>query len=216
MNALEDPHALKNVEDDLMEMNAFELACQRSGYKRIAGIDEAGRGALAGPVIAAAVILPIRCDIKGLKDSKQLSPKQRARLFDEIHDVAMSVGVGAADHQMIDRSNILKATLLAMQEAVEKLTPQPDYLLVDGLNLPATGIVGEAIPKGDRRSYSIAAASIIAKTTRDRLMVEADCTYPNYGFPKHKGYPTSQHRQAIAQFGASEIHRLTFKLLPDD
>ncbi|MCY3549680.1 MAG: ribonuclease HII [Candidatus Poribacteria bacterium] len=199
-----------------MEMNAFELACQRSGYKRIAGIDEAGRGALAGPVIAAAVILPIRCDIKGLKDSKQLSPKQRARLFDEIHDVAMSVGVGAADHQMIDRSNILKATLLAMQEAVEKLTPQPDYLLVDGLNLPATGIVGEAIPKGDRRSYSIAAASIIAKTTRDRLMVEADCTYPNYGFPKHKGYPTSQHRQAIAQFGASEIHRLTFKLLPDD
>ena len=199
-----------------MEMNVFELACQRSGYKRIAGIDEAGRGALAGPVIAAAVILPIRCDIKGLKDSKQLSPKQRTRLFDEIHDVAMSVGVGAADHQVIDRSNILKATLLAMQEAVEKLTLQPDYLLVDGLNLPATGIVGEAIPKGDSRSYSIAAASIIAKTTRDRLMVEADCTYPNYGFPKHKGYPTSQHRQAIAQFGASKIHRLTFKLLPDD
>ena len=197
-------------------MNVFELACQRSGYKRIAGIDEAGRGALAGPVIAAAVILPIHCDIKGLKDSKQLSPKQRARLFDEIHDVAVSVGVGAADHQIIDRSNILEATLLAMQEAVEKLTPQPDYLLVDGLNLPATGIVGEAIPKGDRRSYSIAAASIIAKTTRDRLMIEADHTYPNYGFPKHKGYPTSQHRQAIAQFGVSEIHRRTFKLLPDD
>ena len=199
-----------------MEMNVFELACQRSGYKRIAGIDEAGRGALAGPVIAAAVILPIRCDIKGLKDSKLLSPKQRARLFDEIHDVAVSVGVGAADHQVIDRSNVLQATLLAMQEAVEKLTPQPDYLLVDGLNLPATDIVGEAIPKGDNRSYSIAAASIIAKTTRDRLMIEADCSYPNYGFPKHKGYPTPQHRQAIAQFGASEIHRHTFKLLPDD
>ena len=197
-------------------MNVFELACQRSGYKRIAGIDEAGRGALAGPVIAAAVILPIHCDIKGLKDSKQLSPKQRARLFDEIHDVAVSVGVGAANHQIIDRSNILEATLLAMQKAVENLTPQPDYLLVDGLNLPATGIVGKAIPKGDRRSFSIAAASIIAKTTRDRLMVEADRTYPNYGFPKHKGYPTSQHRQAIAQFGASEIHRRTFKLLPDD
>ena len=197
-------------------MNVFELACQRSGYKRIAGIDEAGRGALAGPVIAAAVILPIHCDIKGLKDSKQLSPKQRARLFDEIHDVAVSVGVGAADHQIIDRSNILEATLLAMQKAVENLTPQPDYLLVDGLNLPATGIVGEAIPKGDSRSYSIAAASIIAKTTRDRLMVEADRNYPNYGFPKHKGYPTSQHRQAIAQFGVSEIHRRTFKLLPDD
>ena len=199
-----------------MEMNVFELACQRSGYKRIAGIDEAGRGALAGPVIAAAVILPMRCDIKGLKDSKQLSPKQRARLFDEIHDVAVSVGVGAADHQVIDRSNVLQATLLAMQEAVEELTPQPDYLLVDGLNLPAIGIVGEAIPKGDNRSYSIAAASIIAKTTRDRLMIEADRSYPNYGFPKHKGYPTPQHRQAIAQFGASEIHRRTFKLLPDD
>ena len=197
-------------------MNVFELACQRSGYKRIAGIDEAGRGALAGPVIAAAVILPIRCDIKGLKDSKQLSPKQRARLFDEIHDVAVSVGVGTADHQVIDRSNVLQATLLAMQEAVEKLTPQPDYLLVDGLNLPAMDIVGEAIPKGDNRSYSIAAASIIAKTTRDRLMIEADRNYPNYGFPKHKGYPTPQHRQAIAQFGASEIHRRTFKLLPDD
>ena len=199
-----------------MEMNVFELVCQRSGYKRIAGIDEAGRGALAGPVIAAAVILPIPCDIKGLKDSKQLSPKQRARLFDEIHDVAVSVGVGAANHQIIDRSNILQATLLAMQEAVEKLTPQPDYLLVDGLNLPAMGIMGEAIPKGDSRSYSIAAASIIAKTTRDRLMVKADRSYPNYGFPKHKGYPTSQHRQAIAQFGASEIHRRTFKLLPGD
>ena len=199
-----------------MEMSVFELVCQRSGYKRIAGIDEAGRGALAGPVIAAAVILPIRCDIKGLKDSKQLSPKQRARLFDEIHDVAVSVAVGAADHQVIDRSNVLQATLLAMQEAVEKLTPQPDYLLVDGLNLPAMDIVGEAIPKGDNRSYSIAAASIIAKTTRDRLMIEADRNYPNYGFPKHKGYPTPQHRQAIAQFGASEIHRRTFKLLPDD
>lgn len=199
-----------------MEMNAFELACRQSGYKRIAGIDEAGRGALAGPVIAAAVILPIQCDIKGLKDSKQLSPNQRAHLFDEIRDVAVSVGVGAADHQVIDRLNILQATLLAMQAAVEKLTPQPDYLLVDGLNLPATGIMGEAIPKGDSRSYSIAAASIIAKTTRDRLMVEADRNYPNYGFPKHKGYPTSQHRQAIAEFGASEIHRRTFKLLPDD
>ena len=199
-----------------MEMNAFELACQRSGYKQVAGIDEAGRGALAGPVIAAAVILPIHCDIKGLKDSKQLSPKQRARLFDEIHDVAVSVGVGAADHQVIDRVNILQATLLAMQAAVEKLTPQPDYLLVDGVNLPEMRIAGEAIPKGDSRSYSIAAASIIAKTTRDRLMVEADRTYPDYGFPKHKGYPTFQHRQAIAQFGASEIHRRTFKLLPDE
>ncbi len=197
-------------------MDAFELARQQSGYKQIAGIDEAGRGALAGPVIAAAVILPLNCNIDGLRDSKQLTPKQRDRLADEIHNVALSVGIGAADNRTVDRLNVLEATLFAMQNAIEKLTPQPDYLLVDGINLPTTAIPGEAIPKGDSRSYSIAAASIIAKTTRDRLMVEADRNYPNYGFPKHKGYPTSQHRQAIAQFGASEIHRQTFKLLPDD
>lgn len=196
-------------------MNVFELASQQKGYKQIAGIDEAGRGALAGPVIAAAVILPINCGIKGLRDSKQLSPKQRAYLFDEIHDVAVSVGIGAADHRVIDHLNILQATLLAMREAVEKLTPAPDYVLVDGSDLPEVGIVGEAIPKGDNKSYSIAAASIIAKVTRDRLMAELDPIYPNYGFSRHKGYPTSQHRQAIAQFGTSEIHRRTFKLLPD-
>ena len=194
-------------------MNVFELACQQSGYKQIAGIDEAGRGALAGPVIAAAVILPINCSLDGLNDSKQLSPKQRDRLCDEIHRVAIAVGVGAIDNQVIDRLNILNATLLAMQEAVENLTPQPDYLLVDGLHLPQIDIPSEAIPKGDSRSYSIAAASIIAKTTRDKRMIALDHTYPNYGFRKHKGYPTSQHRQAIAQFGASEIHRHTFKLL---
>lgn len=198
-----------------MEMNAFEIACQQSGYKQIAGIDEAGRGALAGPVIAAAVILPTHCRIEGLRDSKQLSPKQRAHLFDNIHDIAVSVGIGSVDHQAIDRLNILKAALLAMRKAVEKLTPSPDYILVDGLHLPEVGIVGEAIPKGDSKSYSIAAASIIAKVTRDRLMIELDPIYPNYGFSQHKGYPTSQHRQAIAQFGASEIHRRTFKLLPD-
>ena len=198
-----------------MEMNVFERACQQSGYKQIAGIDEAGRGALAGPVIAAAVILPAHCNIKGLRDSKQLSPKQRAYLFDEIHNVAVSIGIGSADHRVVDRLNVLQATLLAMQKAVEKLTPAPDYLLVDGLDLPEVSIVGEAIPKGDNRSYSIAAASIVAKITRDRLMVELDPIYPNYGFSRHKGYPTSQHRQAIAQFGASDIHRRTFKLLPD-
>ena len=198
-----------------MEMNVFELACQQNGYKQIAGIDEAGRGALAGPVIAAAVILPINCGIKGLRDSKQLSPKQRASLFNEIHDVAVSIGVGSVNHRLIDRLNVLQATLLAMREAVEKLTPSPDYLLVDGLNLPDAGIAGEAIPKGDSKSYSIAAASIVAKITRDRRMVELDRTYPNYGFSQHKGYPTSQHRQAISEFGASDIHRRTFKLLPD-
>ncbi|RKU33519.1 ribonuclease HII [Candidatus Poribacteria bacterium] len=197
-------------------MNVFELACQQSGYKQIAGVDEAGRGALAGPVIAAAVILPIACSLDGLNDSKQLSPKQRNRLCDEIHRVAVAIGVGAIDNQGIDRLNILNATLLAMKEAVENLTLQPDYLLVDGLYLPQIDIPGEAIPKGDSRSYSVAAASIIAKTTRDKRMIELDRTYPNYGFRKHKGYPTSQHRQAIAAFGASDVHRHTFKLLPDD
>ena len=197
-------------------MNVFELACQQSGYKQIAGVDEAGRGALAGPVIAAAVILPLDYSLDGLNDSKQLSPKQRDRLCDEIHRVAVAVGVGTIDNQGIDRLNILNATLLAMKGAVENLIPQPDYLLVDGLYLPQIDIPGEAIPKGDSRSYSIAAASIIAKTTRDKLMIELDRTYPNYGFLKHKGYPTSQHRQAIAKFGASDVHRHTFKLLPDD
>ena len=197
-------------------MDAFEVACRRSGYKRIAGIDEAGRGALAGPVIAAAVILPTNCSIDGLRDSKQLTPKQRDLLADKIHGVALSVGIGSVDNRVVDSVNVLEATLLAMRDAIEKLTPQPDYLLVDGIYLPATDIQGEAIPKGDNRSYSIAAASIIAKTTRDRLMVALDRTYPDYGFSQHKGYPTSQHRQAIAKFGASDIHRHTFKLLPDE
>ena len=197
-------------------MNVFELACQQSGYRQIAGIDEAGRGALAGPVIAAAVILPIDCSLDGLNDSKQLSPKQRDRLADDIQRVAVAVAVGTIDNEVIDRLNILNATLLAMQEAVENLAPQPDYLLVDGLYLPQIDIPGEAIPKGDSRSYSIAAASIIAKTTRDKRMIALDRTYPHYGFLKHKGYPTAQHRQAIAAFGASDVHRHTFKLLPDD
>lgn len=197
-------------------MDAFERACQQSGYKQIAGIDEAGRGALAGPVIAAAVILPLNCSVDGLRDSKQLTPKQRDRFADEIYSVALSVGIGSADNRTVDRLNVLGATLLAMQNAIEKLTPPPDYLLIDGINIPATDIPGEAIPKGDSRSYSIAAASIIAKTTRDRIMIELDRTYPHYGFQGHKGYPTSQHRQAIAQFGASDIHRQTFKLLPDN
>ena len=197
-------------------MDVFERACQQNGYRQIAGIDEAGRGALAGPVIAAAVILPINRSIEGLKDSKELTPTQRDRLSDEIYRVAVSVGIGSVDNHLVDKLNVLEATLLAMRQAIEKLTPQPDYLLVDGINFPVTHIQGEAIKKGDRRSYSIAAASIIAKTTRDRRMIALDRTYPGYGFSQHKGYPTSQHRQAIAQFGASDIHRHTFKLLSDD
>ncbi|RKU12037.1 ribonuclease HII [Candidatus Poribacteria bacterium] len=196
-------------------MYAFERACRQEGYKRIAGIDEAGRGALAGPVVAAAVILPVACEIDGLKDSKQLTPKQRSLLANEIRNVAISVGVGSVDNRLIEELNILQAALRAMAEAVQQLTPQPDYLLVDGSKLPKTNIPAQAIPKGDNLSLSIAAASVIAKTTRDRLMIEFHQTYPNYGFAQHKGYPTAQHRQAIAQFGASAIHRNTFKLLSD-
>lgn len=195
--------------------DALERACRQNGHLHIAGVDEAGRGALAGPVIAAAVILPPDCQITGLRDSKQLTARQRSHLSDEIHREAIAIGVGRADPPAIARLNILQATLIAMQEAVTNLSPCPDYLLVDGLDLPKTAIIGKAIPKGDTLSVSIAAASIIAKTTRDALMVEFGETYPNYGFPKHKGYPTPQHRAAIAEFGASEIHRHTFKLLAD-
>lgn len=196
-------------------MDAFERACRQNGYNLIAGIDEAGRGALAGPVVAAAVILPVGCQIDGLTDSKQLTPKQRSLLANEIQSVAISVGVGSVDNRQIEEINILQATLQAMAEAVQKLTPKPDYLLVDGSKMPKTNIPGQAIPKGDSLSLSIAAASVIAKTTRDSIMIEFHQTYPNYGFAQHKGYPTVQHRQAIAQFGASAIHRNTFKLLSD-
>lgn len=196
-------------------MDAYERACRQKGYTQIAGIDEAGRGALAGPVVAAAVILPAACQIEGLTDSKLLTPNQRETLVEKIHSTAISVGIGSVDNRTIERINILQAALLAMQNAVKQLTTKPDYLLVDGSKLPDIDIPGEAIPKGDRLSLSIAAASVIAKTTRDRLMVEFDETYPNYGFRQHKGYPTAQHRQAIEQFGATAIHRRTFKLLPD-
>ena len=196
-------------------MDAYERACRQKGYTQIAGIDEAGRGALAGPVVAAAVILPDACQIEGLTDSKLLTPNQREALVEKIHSTAISVGIGSVDDRTIERINILQAALLAMQNAVEQLTSKPDYLLVDGSKLPDIDIPGAAIPKGDRLSLSIAAASVIAKTTRDRLMVEFDEIYPNYGFRQHKGYPTAQHRQAIEQFGATAIHRRTFKLLPD-
>lgn len=196
-------------------MYDYEKECIKQGYKTIAGIDEAGRGALAGPVIAAAVILPIDCHIEGLKDSKQLTSRQRSLLVEEIQGVAISVGIGSADNHEIERINILQATLQAMRNAVKQLIHPPDYILVDGIQMPKTDMPGQAIPKGDSLSVSIAAASVVAKTTRDRLMIEFDTTYPNYGFSKHKGYPTVTHRQAIVQHGISEIHRKSFKLYAD-
>ena len=194
------------------EAQQFEQTLRQQGYQRIAGIDEAGRGALAGPVVAAAVILPTDCQISGVTDSKQLTSKKRAELFDEIRRTAVAVGVGCVDNEEIDRINILQATMAAMAQAIIQITPAPDYVLVDGTHLPVISLPARAIPKGDTLIQSIAAASIIAKVTRDRLMIELDKTYPGYSFQVHKGYGTLLHRQAIAQLGPCPIHRRSFRL----
>ena len=199
---------------ELFEQVIDTLACEQRarsrGYRLIAGIDEAGRGALAGPVVAAAVILPMGVRIDGVDDSKKLSPEKRERLFDVIMSQALRVGVGMAGHRVIDRINILQATRLAMQEAVGKLSPQPDYLLIDGITTIASPLPQKTITKGDSLSLSIAAASIIAKVSRDRLMRELDQKYPGYGFAGHKGYGSSDHLEAIRRLGPSPVHRLTF------
>ena len=201
-----------NSWQDISDIRKFELALQQRGYQRIAGVDEAGRGALAGPVVASAVILPINCRIPGLTDSKQLTPKQRDRLFGEIQRTAIAIGVGCVDSEEIDRLNILQATMQAMRQAIEQIRPPPDYVLVDGSQLPPISLPAQAIPKGDALIQSISAASVIAKVTRDGLMIEAEVLYPHYGFQRHKGYGTLQHRQAIAQFGPCPIHRRSFTL----
>jgi ribonuclease HII len=193
------------------DMWAFEDAAQQQGFHCIAGIDEAGRGPLAGPVVSAAVILPGSFDLGGVDDSKRLTPKKRAALFGEIYRSAVSVGVGVVGPDRIDEINILQASLLSMAMAVACLDPRPDCLLIDGIfkidsNLPQTPIT-----KGDSRSVSIAAASIIAKVTRDNMMVQFHRTYPQYGFVTHKGYPTKAHKAAIREYGCTPIHRRTFK-----
>lgn len=190
----------------------FEHLLQQQGYQRVAGVDEAGRGALAGPVVASAVILPFNCPIRGLTDSKQLTPKERDDLFIEIEKSAVAISVGCVDNEEIDRVNILQATLVAMSQAIERIFPLPDYVLVDGTQLPPISIRAHAIPKGDALYQSIAAASIVAKVKRDRFMIELDKVYPHYGFQRHKGYGTKQHRQAISRVGMCPIHRRSFKL----
>ncbi|MGB5984640.1 MAG: ribonuclease HII [Desulfobacterales bacterium] len=189
----------------------FEAAALRQGAKWIAGVDEAGRGPLAGPVVAAAVILAPGKIPAGVDDSKKLTPRNRQRLFEEIRDNARAVGVGIVEPPEIDRLNILNAALQAMCLAVEKLSPAADYLLVDGNREILTGLAQLAIVKGDARSLSIAAASIIAKETRDRLMVDYHRIYPAYGFDRHKGYPTIAHRTVLAQIGPCPIHRRSFR-----
>lgn len=189
----------------------FEKTAYKSGFTCVAGIDEAGRGPLAGPVTAAAVILPVGLLIPGVEDSKKLSPDKREKLFDTIMAQALSVGVGSIDPAEIDQINILQATRCAMLAAVKQLTPQPDCLLIDGISTIKSAIVQKTIKKGDSLSLSIAAASIIAKVTRDRLMIEMDSKYPGYGFSGHKGYGSATHLDAIRRLGPSPIHRLTFR-----
>ena len=179
-------------------------------YSYICGIDEAGRGPLAGPVVAGAVILPKDCRILYINDSKKLSEKRRNELFDIIKEEAVTYGIGIIDAARIDEINILQATYEAMRSAINNLNPLPDILLNDAVTIPKVDIKQVPIIKGDAKSISIAAASVLAKVTRDRIMEEYDKKYPEYGFAKHKGYGTKQHIQALEQFGASPIHRRTF------
>lgn len=188
----------------------YENSAKSRGYKIICGIDEAGRGPLAGPVCAAAVILDENNVPQGLNDSKKLSEKKREALYDEIIKSAVSYGIAMADPREIDELNILQATFLAMRRAVDNLDVKPDIALIDGNAKPGLSIEQETIVKGDALSPSIAAASILAKVTRDRYMLELDKKYPQYCFAKHKGYPTVLHYQMIKEHGISEVHRLTF------
>lgn len=189
---------------------AFEKLAHAQGFTCIAGVDEVGRGPLAGPVMAAAVILPYGLAIPDIDDSKKLSHQKRELLFDVISDKALSIGIGLVEPDVIDSINILQATRLAMINAVEQLTPQPDYLLIDGITPINTAIPQKTVKKGDSLSLSIAAASIIAKVTRDRLMAEMDKLYPGYGFAGHKGYGSALHLDAIRRLGPCPIHRRTF------
>lgn len=190
--------------------NLYESELKQKGYRCVCGVDEAGRGPLAGNVYAAAVILPENCDIEGINDSKKLSEKKREQLFDIICEKALSYSIGTASVQEIDSINILQATLLAMKRAVDGLKITPDYVLVDGNTMPHIDIQGETIIKGDAKCISIAAASILAKVSRDRYMKDIDKLYPEYQFAKHKGYGTALHIQLIKEYGPCEIHRKSF------
>ena len=189
----------------------FEKAAVNSGFSCICGVDEAGRGPLAGPVCAAAVILPEGAVIAGLDDSKKLTEKKRERLYDIIKQTAVAYSVAYGTLEEIETVNILEATYLAMNRAIEGLTIKPDFSLIDGNRVPrGIKIPCETIVKGDSKSMSVAAASVLAKVTRDRLMLEYDKKYPEYNFKKHKGYGTKEHTELIKQYGPCEIHRLSF------
>ncbi len=191
---------------------SFEEQCHTEGYAIVCGTDEAGRGPLAGSVYAAAVILPDGLFIDGLNDSKKLTEKKREKLFDTIISEAVSYGIAFATPEEIDELNILNASLLAMRRAIELLSPPPDFVLIDGNMTRGFTLPCKAIVKGDSLSMSIAAASILAKVSRDRSCRELDRLYPEYGFAKHKGYPTKEHYEAIKKHGVLPIHRKSFTL----
>lgn len=188
----------------------YENLYKEKGFSVVCGVDEAGRGPLAGPVFAAAVILPDGLEDIGLNDSKKLTEKKRDTLFDIIKEKATAWSVASASEREIDDLNILNATFLAMRRAVDGLSVRPNLALIDGNRLPKTGIAEEAIVKGDAKSISIAAASVLAKVSRDRYMLALDKQYPEYLFAKHKGYPTALHYEMIKKYGISPVHRLSF------
>ena len=193
-----------------MSLYDFEHEKHAQGYKYICGVDEAGRGPLAGPVFAAAVILPEDYEIDGVNDSKKLSEKKREKLFDEIIEHALAYSIKSCDNFTIDDINILAATMQTMKNAVDSLTIKPDIVFVDGNRLPELDIPAEYVIHGDAVSASIAAASILAKVSRDRFMYEMDKKYPEYDFAKHKGYPTPEHLKALEKLGPCPEHRRSF------
>lgn len=192
------------------KMKELERRLKGEGYRFIAGVDEAGRGPLAGPVYAAAVILPEDVRLDGINDSKKLSPKKRGELFEEITEKAVAYAVFSVDEKQIDEINILRATHMAMNGAVSRLSQKPDYVIIDGNSIGGMEIPHETVVKGDSKSISIAAASILAKVSRDRYIIKMAELYPEYQFEKHKGYGTKEHIEAILKYGASPIHRKTF------
>ena len=194
-----------------MDLFEFESKASHQGFKNIAGIDEAGRGPLAGPVVAAAVIFPSKVNIPGLNDSKKLSANKREELFPKIQEISVAFGLAVVDQKVIDKINILQAARLAMKQAVETLKITPGLLLIDGNQKIDSTLNQWAIVKGDSRSLSIAAASVLAKVTRDRIMDDYHKLYPQYEFNRHKGYGTKLHRKLIQEHGPCPIHRNTFK-----
>ncbi len=193
-----------------MDWYAYERKAVAAGHPLVCGVDEAGRGPLIGPVYAAAVILPLDCEIDGLNDSKKLTEKKREALFDVICEKAIAYGIGFATAEEIDKINILQATFLAMGRAVEALPKQADWAIIDGNRMPPLPIPGECVIKGDATCATVAAASVLAKVSRDRVLREMDKLYPEYGLARHKGYGTKEHYAAIKQYGILPEHRRSF------